>query len=848
MLITNFSAGELSDKLFGRTDFPQYYSGAAFLENFDIIPTGGIESRPGTKKILGGFNYGDGGILEPIRVVPFVLSRDEAYLVVFCHEKIAVYRVGEWDAPKAVFTNEDISNEYDSQTLYADDEIPLVQHAQNFRTMVLAHKNHPPLQINFSEYGISIGIFYIDFLVKLVHSPNLVPRFPYMRDETYEYKETLENIYLKKPGQYPGCVTFLNGRIVFASTEKSGQRLFFSRVDDIHDFSTYKSYITEKKEYISPKGRIIDGSCIIELDGAIEAEKFITTPDKYTVDSRFFPPDTRLFSVPYEEEDEYGVKHIYLEVSEPASIETGSLDQSQIDELKAELKTLSDEFASKNNNLPTVINQVGTYDEYNLSSNSMYPYSINIRIGVSKAYVWRETGTSYGGKSGIAIEILPDMAQRIANGYGWAALYTDIHNAVTNLTTTRNENSPRWNIDTAVNTWISIINQYMKFQRSYLNNGEPYYGYMPDIRSQVLSSIKGTDVYIPFFTSEQIKDDYPTADDGFTFEVASDRNDEIRWLVQNKNLIAGTESAEYVIPSNISAVNVSAFLNSFYGSSKMQASSVGDAVMFFRDGQKGLVEYHIPEADNYFRTNDLLSLAPQMLRESGAVDFDVVTMPYTKLVVTREDGKLAVLLYDRSFGVFAWGRIALGSGNAKSLAVVPGKSGYDDVYLLVEKDGAYCLELLENEGKVYLDSYKQWDGDRSGYTDEAVVYDEEEGEKGFPATGVYPLTGELPEPSDKRWIGYPYTSRVKSMPILANNKMKPNLIKNLLIRFHKSFLPNMKSYPNEAVNTVTTNHALPFTGIKKAIFPGVWDRDVMFEFIHDAPNRCSILAINAEVN
>jgi hypothetical protein len=380
---------------------------------------------------------------------------------------------------------------------------------------------------------------------------------------------------------------------------------------------------------------------------------------------------------------------------------------------------------------------------------------------------------------------------------------------------------------------------YMKYQHPKLQAGQPYYNYMPNIRSRIEASISGTEVYVPLYVTKQIKDDYPTADDGFTFEVASDRNDDIRWLVQNKNLIAGTESAEYIIPSNINAVNISAYLNSFYGSSRIQASSAGDAVLFFRDGQKGLVEYYIPQADNYFRINDLLMLAPQMLSESEAKDFDIVTMPYNMLVITRADGKMVTLLYDRSSGTFAWGRMTLGSGNIKSLAIIPAKSGYDDIYLLVEKNGLYDLELFEYDGKVYLDSYTQWNGDDSAYTENAIIYDEA-------VDKIYPLKGPLPSAGPTCWIGYPYTSTVRSMPILANNQMKPNNIKNLLIRFLDSYLPKLTALPNEVTDEIYDDE--PYTGVKKVMFPGVWDRDVQFEITHGKPSRCIILAINTEVS
>jgi hypothetical protein len=46
--LTNFTAGELSPRLKGRTDYQKYFNGAAGLQNFVVIPQGGITRRPGT--------------------------------------------------------------------------------------------------------------------------------------------------------------------------------------------------------------------------------------------------------------------------------------------------------------------------------------------------------------------------------------------------------------------------------------------------------------------------------------------------------------------------------------------------------------------------------------------------------------------------------------------------------------------------------------------------------------------------------------------------------------------------------------------------------------------------------
>jgi len=843
MLITNFSSGELSNTLFGRTDLPQYYSGASLIENFDIIPTGGIERRSGTKRIPVVFKDEKGEAIIPIRIIPFVLSRDEAYLVIFINEKIIIYRVGEWNKPKIIFTNKDFNTEDDileetlKNKLYSDDEIPLIQHAQNFRMMVLAHKNHPPIQIDFESWGIRINFFYIRTLEKFIHSEDFVPTDIEKNDEVYS-----KNGYLKKSGQYPGCVTFFNGRIVFASTNERGQRLFFSKVNDINNFCTYKTFITEKREYKVIYGKLLNNAERIQLANKEEAEKITSVPWNYTIDSIYFKPGIRFSTLPYEGTKVENGKTVgtgiwYIDMDGKAENIISKMDDVDIQRIKERLDLLSSEYTSKNNAMAT---EVKFFAEFPKGSGV---FKFHINIGVFKAVLSED----YSDTKRI-IELPNDFAKYFDEGNIDSKLYSFIHDSCTALVGQQPSNYGR-EYERVIDAWKPLIEKYMRFSDPKLENGKIYYDYIPNIKSLVNFKMEGmgSDVFIPIYTSEQIRDDYPTPEDGFTFEVASDRNDDIRWLVQNKNLIVGTESAEYIIPSNITAVNVSAYLNSFYGSSKIQATSAGDAVLFFRDGQKGLVEYHIPEADNYFRTNDLLALAPQMLRENKnceAVDFDVVTMPYTKLIITRADGKMVTLLYDRSSGVFAWNRISLGSGNAKSLAVIPGKSGYDDIYLIVEKDGTYHLELFESESNVYLDSFKQWDGDRSGYSDEAVIFEmNEQDERKYK---VYKLTEPLPDASDKCFIGYPYTSRIRSMPVLSNNKMKPTVIKNILIRFLDSYTPKLKSLPNGVTDTITCEE--PYSGVWKCMFPGSWERDVFFELIHEKPTRCKILAVNAEVN
>ena len=45
---TNFTAGELSPRLDGRTDLAKYQNGCKALQNFIVHPHGGASRRPGT--------------------------------------------------------------------------------------------------------------------------------------------------------------------------------------------------------------------------------------------------------------------------------------------------------------------------------------------------------------------------------------------------------------------------------------------------------------------------------------------------------------------------------------------------------------------------------------------------------------------------------------------------------------------------------------------------------------------------------------------------------------------------------------------------------------------------------
>lgn len=75
-LKTSFTAGELSPLLHARVDLAQYANGAAYLNNFIILPQGGLSNRPGTASM-------DGKTYADVRLVPFVFSEEDSCVLAF---------------------------------------------------------------------------------------------------------------------------------------------------------------------------------------------------------------------------------------------------------------------------------------------------------------------------------------------------------------------------------------------------------------------------------------------------------------------------------------------------------------------------------------------------------------------------------------------------------------------------------------------------------------------------------------------------------------------------------------------------------------------------------------------
>ncbi len=807
MVITNFSSGELSARLFGRIDLGQYYQGVSKLENFNVIPTGGISKRNGTRRLA--------ELPANGRLIPFIVDRDNPVIIYLSVNRISLlYPQEDHSVIERVLS---ITNFNGYRTL---EEIAEVQHAQNYKTMVFAHKKYPPIVITLDDNLMPSGRIFVPNVTAEIQTGDDVTERDLNeflhKDEINEGDDAVytESRWLTKEDQYPGCVSFFAGRLVFAGTKQSPQRIFVSKVitkpEDIYSFATFQFFLTAQRDYVVVKGSLnSDNLRELKFDDIEYGLRFSAYLPDYIIDSDFFPPDTRITQL----------QGNILTLSKEATI-TGTWSS-----IEKEVTALEKKFNNYNKNKSDFVS-VGEGSRYQGMSyyslsygvsnfiirHNYYPNDGEPTVEFIDEYLPRDMARS----NNLINDIKDEISKRIRLGL---ALMTE---------STINE-------DTLLSIASEIAPKVLETMQYVLKGPEGvddihYYDYGNVIRANVEQRTKEmTNVYIPFYTKKIISDKYPIASDGFTFEIASDKSDAIQWLALNKSLIVGTEMSEWVIPSGITALNLQAILNSRYGSDHIQGTAIGDAVCFFQSGKKSLVEYYIPQQDTNFRANNMVMMNEEIFLDAVPVEFDFMSTPFTRILITLTDGSLAVLLYERRTGTFAWGHFRMKHGKILSAATFPGRTDNDEAYLLV-KQGIKCyLEYYRQNDPVFLDSYS---------LESKPIGEYVEGEKrgGF--------------------IGEPIEAVVRSMPILGNDKMKPQNIKSLQVRFHDSYLPKVKSSYGDTENagktkevkTDTIPNKEPYTGIIKVPFPGVYEHDVFIEFVHDKPTRCQILAVNAEAN
>jgi len=195
-----------------------------------------------------------------------------------------------------------------------------------------------------------------------------------------------------------------------------------------------------------------------------------------------------------------------------------------------------------------------------------------------------------------------------------------------------------------------------------------------------------------------------------SFEIASDQEDSIYWMVGADALIIGTSTAEWIVPPSVSAVDIQAKIRSRIGSAQIQATFFGDAPVFVQGSPASayLREYAYLSQSTELSSPDLTYAAEQML-DTGVVQMDFCQLPQPTIFCVTVEGEIAALLYNKQYGVAAWYHIrtdqnVTGTINKiESVCVIPGAVD-DDIYVVVNRVAGNLGRCVERFDRLWDDT------------------------------------------------------------------------------------------------------------------------------------------------
>lgn len=179
-----------------------------------------------------------------------------------------------------------------------------------------------------------------------------------------------------------------------------------------------------------------------------------------------------------------------------------------------------------------------------------------------------------------------------------------------------------------------------------------------------------------------------TEDSAMVLDVASDRNEQIKWIAYLSDIIAvGTSSSEWAMPYNINATSAQIYKIGSYGSSHNSKICYGGRNLFYvQSGSKKLRA--LSSNSNSLNFLEMTYACPSITIE-GIVDMDWQRVQEPRLYCTLNDGTISVLCYDEDYSLNAWVKWTFGELKAICTCVIDTEDGQE--VLVLFDNGNTCI-------------------------------------------------------------------------------------------------------------------------------------------------------------
>lgn len=210
--------------------------------------------------------------------------------------------------------------------------------------------------------------------------------------------------------------------------------------------------------------------------------------------------------------------------------------------------------------------------------------------------------------------------------------------------------------------------------------------------------------------------------DPLSYTLSSRQVNVIEWIIGKDKLVIGTSGAEWTLEGSggevLAASTVpEAIQHSNYGSADIQAVLANESVLFFQRGAEKMRELAFNwELDSYVAP-DMTILADHITGD-GITNIDYQKIPNAILYCVRDDGKMAIFVYERKELITSWSRF-ITDGLFESVAVITGDPE-DQVWVSVNRTiGGSTKRYIEYFSNRYFGS----DIDDAYFVDCGITYD-----------------------------------------------------------------------------------------------------------------------------
>lgn len=180
-------------------------------------------------------------------------------------------------------------------------------------------------------------------------------------------------------------------------------------------------------------------------------------------------------------------------------------------------------------------------------------------------------------------------------------------------------------------------------------------------------------------------------DESIEFAILSDQVNAIRGIFSGRHLQVFTSGAEWMVTGDpLTPETVQLNRQTRVGSRTdryIPPVTVDGATMFVARNGSEIREFLYTDVEQAYQATDLALVSRHILGRPVDQDFDALRR---LLFIVRDDGKFATLTIYRAEQVAAW-TLHETQGAVKSVSVVG-----DEVYLLIERDGDYFIEMFDD--------------------------------------------------------------------------------------------------------------------------------------------------------